>query len=124
MQEILAASNGGAHPLHRWEHGPGRASASMGAWRRTVLSTSGSNEQIFGAIQQIPHAGSSDQQGGADSAALSPPRRLRTRCGSVLPPLSMRDRRAIMIAAMLTLMAVTAVLAAEIGWLMSDPVWK
>jgi hypothetical protein len=36
----------------------------------------------------------------------------------------MRDRRAIMIAAMLTLMAVTAVLAAEIGWLMSDPVWK
>jgi hypothetical protein len=29
-----------------------------------------------------------------------------------------------MIAAMLTLMAVTAVLAVEIGWLMSDPVWK
>ncbi len=29
-----------------------------------------------------------------------------------------------MIAAMLTLMAVTAVLAAEISWLMSDPVWK
>ena len=29
-----------------------------------------------------------------------------------------------MIAAMLTLMAVTAVLAAEIGWLMSDPVFQ
>jgi hypothetical protein len=29
-----------------------------------------------------------------------------------------------MIAAVLTLMAVTAVLAAEISWLMSDPVWK
>jgi hypothetical protein len=29
-----------------------------------------------------------------------------------------------MIAAVLTLMAVTAVLAVEIGWLMSDPVWK
>jgi hypothetical protein len=29
-----------------------------------------------------------------------------------------------MIAAMLTLMAVTAVLAVEIGWLMSDPVCR
>ena len=29
-----------------------------------------------------------------------------------------------MIAAVLTLMAATAVLAAEISWLMSDPVWK
>jgi hypothetical protein len=55
-------------------------------------------------------------------AGISPPGRdpLGVR---LLPPL-LYDRRAIMIAAVLTLMAMTAVLAVEIGWLMSDPVFR